>query len=45
MRTYKFYLYEQKFNSARPLCVYFVTTEGVGSQYKGHKYDTDELKT
>jgi len=34
-----------KFNSARPFSVYFVSTEGVGSHYEGHKYGTDELKT
>jgi len=39
MKTYKFYLYEQKFNNTRPLSVYFVTIEGIGSHYEGHKYD------
>jgi len=45
MRIFKFYLYEQTFNNAKSLSVYFVTTEGVGSHYDDHKYDTDELKT
>ena len=27
-------------NNARPLPVYFVTTEGVGSHYEGQKYGT-----
>jgi len=44
MRTFKFYLYELKFNNASLLSVYFITTEGVGSHYEGHKYFTDELK-
>jgi len=38
MRTYKLYLYEQKFNNARLLSAYFVTTEGIGNHYEGHKY-------
>jgi len=44
MKTNKFNIYEQKFNNARPLSVYFITTEGVGSHYESHKYGTDELK-
>jgi len=28
---------------SRPLPIYFVTTDGVGSHYEGHKYVTDEL--
>ena len=44
MRTYKFYLNEQKFNNIndRPLSVYFVTTESVGDHYEGHKHGTDK---
>jgi len=36
---------KNNYNNASPLSVYFVTTEGIGSHYEGHKHGIDELKT